>query len=66
MRIYTIYNATKQTFVKWGVNGGGAEGFCLRRGRPTFFTTPKQVADAVLSFDDQDNYEVRMFEEVRA
>lgn len=66
MRIYAIWNVPEQTFVKWGVNGGGKEGYCLFRGKPCFFKTLVLARSAVQSFDKPDDYEISKFEEVRA
>jgi len=64
MRIYAIYHVLEQTFIKWGVNGGGKEGYCLLRGKPCFFKTLALAQSAVQSFDNPDNYEICVFEEV--
>ena len=66
MRIYAIWNRHGRTFVKWGVNGGGAEGYCILRGKPMFFTSPVLVESAVRSFGNPADYEIRVFEEVQA
>lgn len=66
MRIYAIYNVPLQTFVKWGVNGAGQEGYCVLLGRPMFFKTLAQAKNAVQAFDNPDDYEIRKFEEVAA
>lgn len=64
MRIYAIYHVPEQTFIKWGVNGGGKEGYCFLLGKPCFFKTLAQAKAVVQSFDNPDDYEVREFEEV--
>lgn len=66
MRIYAIYDVKGKTFVKWGVNGGGAESYCRHRGKPCFFTSLPELFKAVTSFGNLDDYEIRVFEEVRA
>lgn len=66
MQIYAIFNTAEQTFVKWGVNGGGAAGYCLHRGKPCFFLTLMQAAQVIQSFDNPDDYEVRAFVELEA
>ena len=64
MRIYAIYNKPQQTFVRWGINGGGYEGYCLFCGRRCFFLSLREAIEVVGSFDNPDDYEIRTFEEV--
>ena len=66
MRIYAIWSVPEQTFVKWGVNGGGREGYCIHKGKPCFFKTLVLAKSAVQSFDNPGDYEIRKFEEVVA
>ena len=67
MRIYAIWNANCMEFLKWGVNGGGEEGYCLLRGMPMFFTIREQAERVIESFGSASiYYEVREFEEVPA
>lgn len=67
MRIYAIWNTNSMEFLKWGVNGGGKEGYCLLRGMPMFFTRREQAESVIESFGSVSRYyEVREFEEVQS
>ena len=64
MRIYAIYNIPHQTFVRWGVNGGGFNSYCLFRGKPCFFKTKREAQKVIQEFDNPQHYEVRGFKEM--
>ena len=64
MRIYAIYNVPHKTFVKWGVNGGGIQSYCLFRGKPCFFKTKRRAQLVIQEFANPQDYEVRCFKEM--
>ena len=64
MRIYAIYNIPHQTFVRWGVNGGGKESYCIFRGKPCFFKTKREAQKVIQEYGIPEHYEVRCFKEM--
>ena len=64
MPIYAIYNRREGTFVRYGVNGGGALGYCLFRGKPCFFLTRAKAQKLIDTFDRPEDYEIRRFAEI--
>ena len=64
LHIYAIYNIALQSFVCYGMNGGGETGYCLYRGHKCFFLTAGAAQEAVNSFDNPSDYIIREFAEV--
>lgn len=64
MHIYAIYDTRNQAFVRFGVNGGGEEGYCLYRGHKCFWNTRKAAQSVIDSFDRPGDCEIREFAEV--
>lgn len=63
MIIYAIWNIPNQIFLRWGVNGGGSEGYCLYRGHRCFFVTRRAAKMVISQFDNPENFVVRRFVE---
>lgn len=64
MVIYAIWNARYGAFLRWGVDGGGKEGYCMFRGRWCFFYTRKSAETVIGKFDHPEDFEVRRFVEM--
>ena len=64
MKIYAIFDVPHMAFVRWGINGGGEEGYCLHRGKPCFFRSLADARAVVDGFDNPEYYEIRGFKEM--
>lgn len=61
MHIYAIWNIPNSTFLRWGVNGGGEEGYCLYRGHYCFFSTRIAARQAIRDFEKPKDFIVMKF-----
>ncbi|MBO7688635.1 MAG: hypothetical protein J6V72_19815 [Kiritimatiellae bacterium] len=64
MRIYLVYNIGARRFLRFGVNGGGLESYCLYQGEPCYFWSYKEAEVVINTFDHPEDYEIRTFAEV--
>ena len=65
MKIYAIYNIPNQTYLKIGINGGGAIGYCLYRGKKVFCHKKTTAQSVINTFDNPHDYEIHEFTQVK-
>lgn len=65
MKIYAIAKNERgipKTAVRYGLNGDGKCGYCLKSGRPVFFTSFAEANRVLMSFDEPHWYDIVEFE----
>ena len=61
MKLFVILCKSANTLVRFGVNGGGEEGYCLFRGVTCCFKTYREAQAVVSGFDNPEDFEIRRF-----
>lgn len=56
--MYVIISKEYHAIVKWGVNGGGARGYCIFRGKPVLFREREDAEKAVSGFAEPDQFAI--------
>jgi hypothetical protein len=61
MKIYAIWNKSLQSYVRFGINGGGFLGFTQYRGVKIFYEKKENAQKRINSFDNPSDYEIHEF-----
>lgn len=59
--IFVIVDARHGSPIRWGVNGGGFEGFTVFCGMPCFFFTKAEAEKALHAFSYPPNWTIKAF-----